>query len=100
MRAVCAALVGLVVVLPASGHHSGSVFNRNLVSAVQGTVSRFRWGNPHVYIYVVTKFSHHTRFGTRRRERDRRACISTVNRRLLSARSRRRIDTDESSSFL
>lgn len=55
MRAVCAALVGLVVVLPASGHHSGSVFNRNLVSAVQGTVSRFRWGNPHVYIYVETE---------------------------------------------
>ncbi len=35
-------------------HHSGSIFNRDSVVAVQGEVSRFSWTNPHVYIYVET----------------------------------------------
>ena len=33
-------------------HHSGSVFDRGRGVAVQGSISRFRWSNPHVYIYV------------------------------------------------
>lgn len=43
-----------ITALPATGHHSGSIFNSNLLKAVEGTVSRFHWGNPHVYIYVET----------------------------------------------
>ncbi len=38
--------------VPAAAHHSGSVFNTDVLLAVEGTVSRFRWGNPHVYIHV------------------------------------------------
>ena len=41
-------------VVPAWSHHSGSVFNTDVVLAVEGTISRFRWGNPHVYIYMTT----------------------------------------------
>lgn len=40
--------------LPATAHHSGSIFNRELLKAIQGTVIRYQWGNPHVYIYVET----------------------------------------------
>jgi Family of unknown function (DUF6152) len=47
-----AALAALLTAAPAHGHHSGSVFNTSVVVAAQGTVTRFRWGNPHVYIYV------------------------------------------------
>ncbi len=38
----------------ASGHHSNSIFNLDSVVVIQGTVSRFDWQNPHVYIYVDT----------------------------------------------
>ena len=44
----------LAASLPATAHHSGSIFNRELLQAVEGTVSRFSWSNPHVYIYVET----------------------------------------------
>lgn len=52
MRTILATIIALTVAPPVLGHHSGSVFNTDLVLAVEGTVSRFRWGNPHVYIYV------------------------------------------------
>ena len=54
MRTLLGIVIALAAVPPVSGHHSGSVFNTDLVLAVEGTVSRFRWGNPHVYIYVET----------------------------------------------
>ena len=44
----------LAATLPAAAHHSGSIFNRNALRAVEGTVTRFQWSNPHVYIYVET----------------------------------------------
>ena len=54
MRTLAVAVIALAVAGTVSGHHSGSVFNTDVVLAVEGTVSRFRWGNPHVYIYVET----------------------------------------------
>jgi hypothetical protein len=36
----------------AGAHHSGSIFDSSTVVAVEGTISRFSWTNPHVYIYV------------------------------------------------
>ena len=42
----------LAITGPVAAHHSGSVFNTDVLLAVEGTISRFRWGNPHVYIYV------------------------------------------------
>ena len=49
--AVIAALA-LLVIAPASGHHSEAGFDTDAVVAFEGTVSRFSWRNPHVYIYV------------------------------------------------
>ena len=54
MRTLLGIVIALAAAPPVAGHHSGSVFNTDLVLAVEGTVSRFRWGNPHVYIYVET----------------------------------------------
>ena len=39
----------------ASGHHSASLFDTESVVAFEGTVSRFDWTNPHVYIYIETQ---------------------------------------------
>jgi len=40
---------------PAAAHHSALMFDRDSVVAFQGTVTRFNWTNPHVYIYVETR---------------------------------------------
>ena len=49
------ALIALVCVCaPVSAHHSGSIFDRDTIVALQGEISRFSWTNPHVYIYVET----------------------------------------------
>ena len=55
-RIAGSAVVLLAASLPLSGdaHHSGSIFDRNTVVALQGEISRFSWTNPHVYIYVET----------------------------------------------
>ena len=52
MRITCTvvAVSVVMVVLPASGHHSEAGFDTDVVVAFQGTVSRFSWRNPHVYI--------------------------------------------------
>jgi hypothetical protein len=39
---------------PASGHHSGAMFDQTAIVTLEGTVSRFNWANPHVYIFVET----------------------------------------------
>ena len=42
----------LVVSSAATGHHSASIYDADSVLNVQGTVTRYEWRNPHVYIYV------------------------------------------------
>ena len=42
----------LFVASPVFGHHSPAAFNLGLIVALQGTVSRFDWRNPHVYIHI------------------------------------------------
>lgn len=39
----------------AAAHHSATIFDRQSVVAFQGTVTRFTWANPHVYIHVETQ---------------------------------------------
>lgn len=52
-----ATIVAMACVLsaPAKAHHSALMFDRDSVVAFQGTVTRFNWTNPHVYIYVQTR---------------------------------------------
>jgi Family of unknown function (DUF6152) len=52
--AVLAGLVGLGAV-PAYGHHSEAAFDTTKIVAFRGTVTRFAWKNPHVYIYVTAQ---------------------------------------------
>jgi len=42
----------LVVVSPASGHHSDAGMDMTAVVALEGTVTEFNWRNPHVYVIV------------------------------------------------
>ena len=44
----------LVVVSPASGHHSDAGMDMTAVVALEGTVTEFNWRNPHVYVIVET----------------------------------------------
>ena len=37
---------------PVPGHHSSSIYDAESVLTLQGTVLRYEWKNPHVYIYI------------------------------------------------
>ena len=57
MRSVYAVLLATtwVVASPATGHHGNIIFDLDRVVALQGTVSRYEWRNPHVYIFVESR---------------------------------------------
>jgi hypothetical protein len=40
---------------PALAHHSMSMFDMSKVEVIEGTVARFEWTNPHMYLTVETK---------------------------------------------
>ena len=44
-----------VIASPASGHHGNIIFDLDRVVTLQGTVSRYVWRNPHVYIFVESR---------------------------------------------
>ena len=54
MKSINAVLIAaaLLVAPPASAHHSNSIFDLTSTVSLQGTVSRYVWANPHVYVYV------------------------------------------------
>ena len=41
--------------VPAYAHHSEAAFDTSKIIAFRGTVTRFAWRNPHVYVYVTAK---------------------------------------------
>ena len=45
----------LACALPSAAHHSTAAFDPNVVVAVEGTVTQFRWINPHASIKVDGK---------------------------------------------
>jgi hypothetical protein len=48
-----ALLAALFLVVPnAAAHHSGAMFDMTTTITINGTVSRYDWANPHVYIFV------------------------------------------------
>jgi len=51
-RAILVSSALLAASGPALGHHSAAVFDADQVVRIEGTVTRFDWKNPHVYIYV------------------------------------------------
>lgn len=42
----------LFAALPASAHHSRSIYDEAHTMALEGVVTEFEWANPHVYLYV------------------------------------------------
>src|SRR5262245_6706228 len=40
---------------PVLAHHSMSMFDMTKVEVIEGTVARFEWTNPHMYLTVETK---------------------------------------------
>lgn len=43
---------GALAGLPALGHHSEAAYDSDTIAAFEGTVTRYGWRNPHVYINV------------------------------------------------
>ena len=54
MRYTTVFATALVLVSPASGHHSNASMNRDSVVSFEGTITQFNWQNPHVYFIVET----------------------------------------------
>src|SRR6187549_347138 len=54
MRHLTAAAVIALVGAPAFGHHSQSMFDTTKELVLEGTVERFDWVNPHMYILIKT----------------------------------------------
>jgi hypothetical protein len=52
MKLVALALSALLVVGSAFAHHSPIVFDRTKQVTIAGTVTEFRWGNPHSWIHI------------------------------------------------
>jgi hypothetical protein len=49
------AIAAATLSAPASAHHSQSMFDTTKEIVVEGTVARFDWVNPHMYLVVATK---------------------------------------------
>ena len=45
-------LTALLIVSTAVAHHSPIVFDRTKQVTITGTVTEFRWGNPHSWIHI------------------------------------------------
>jgi hypothetical protein len=50
-----AAIAAATLSAPASAHHSQSMFDTSKEIVIEGTVARFDWVNPHMYLVVATK---------------------------------------------
>ena len=40
---------------PAAAHHSYAMFDRTIKKTIEGTVAKFEWTNPHIYIWLYVK---------------------------------------------
>ncbi len=45
----------LFLMSPARAHHSAAMFDQASTIAFQGTVTRFDWANPHVYLFIEVR---------------------------------------------
>lgn len=52
MRTGFAVIVGLLAATSALAHHSNSAFDPEKVVVLKGTVTEWRWTNPHVWIFL------------------------------------------------
>jgi hypothetical protein len=47
-------LTMLVIATPVSGHHSDSVYDKENLVTIEGTVVKYEWRNPHTYLQIET----------------------------------------------
>ena len=52
MKLASLGLTALLIVSTAFAHHSPIVFDRTKQVTITGTVTEFRWGNPHSWIHI------------------------------------------------
>lgn len=53
-QSVSLVLMTLGMINAAQAHHSASQFDLTSLSTIQGTVAKFQWTNPHVFIQLLT----------------------------------------------
>jgi Family of unknown function (DUF6152) len=51
MRFICS-VFALTATVAAHAHHSGAFYDQGQQITIEGTVARYEWANPHVYVYV------------------------------------------------
>ena len=54
LLAAIASAAAAALSAPASAHHSQSMFDTTQEIVIEGTVSRFDWVNPHMYLVIAT----------------------------------------------
>ena len=54
MRAVACAVLLLSLAPAARAHHSAAMFDATQTLTIEGTVERYDWANPHVYLHVAS----------------------------------------------
>ena len=57
MKFKVAALIAIAVAVfwtPAQAHHSFSMFDKEKMVTISGTLKEFEWSNPHCWLHVVT----------------------------------------------
>jgi hypothetical protein len=54
MRAIAAAALLLSLAPTAQAHHSAAMFDATRTVTIEGTVERYDWSNPHVYLHVAS----------------------------------------------
>jgi hypothetical protein len=52
---VASAIILLVFCSPSYAHHGAAAYDRSRTVTLKGTVTDFRWANPHVQIYLDVK---------------------------------------------
>jgi hypothetical protein len=52
MRIGSCVIAGLLAATPALAHHSNSAFDGDKVMVLTGTVTEWKWTNPHVWIFL------------------------------------------------
>ncbi len=41
-----------LITLPTAAHHSRAIYDQERIVTIEGVVTKYQWGNPHVYLYV------------------------------------------------
>lgn len=51
--ATALAATGMVCTIPAGAHHSFAMFDDENQIRISGTITRFDWKNPHIYLFIT-----------------------------------------------